>query len=123
MATVTSSERRRRASADGWWRLRPEYASWDAEARFDMPGVQVTGLKAAQCGEVLKGVLKPHQCKLFGRECTPERPVGALVVSSEGACAAYHNYVYHRHRRRRLEAVHSAVSHRQGPQSALTLQL
>ena len=56
------------------------------------PGVRVTDPKAAQCGEVLKGVLKPAQCKLFGRECTPEHPVGALMVSSEGSCAAYYNY-------------------------------
>lgn len=73
-------------------RIREEYADWDAERRFSMPGVRVTDPKAAQCGEVLKGVLKPHQCKLFGRECTPEHPVGALMVSSEGACAAYYNY-------------------------------
>ncbi len=73
-------------------RLRDEYSEWDAEKRFHIPGVRVTDPKAAQCGEVLKGVLKPHQCKLFGRECTPEKPVGALMVSSEGACAAYHNY-------------------------------
>ncbi len=73
-------------------RLRDEYAEWDAEKRFHVPGVRVTDPKAAQCGEVLKGVLKPHQCKLFGRECTPEKPVGALMVSSEGACAAFHNY-------------------------------
>ena len=78
-------------------KLRPDYATWDAEARFEMAGVQVTDPKAAQCGEVLKGVLKPHECKLFGRECTPERPVGALMVSSEGACAAYFNYVHRRH--------------------------
>jgi hydrogenase expression/formation protein HypD len=77
-------------------RLRPEYARWDAEARFETAGVQVTDPKAAQCGEVLKGVLKPHQCKLFARECTPERPVGALMVSSEGACAAHFNYVHRR---------------------------
>jgi hydrogenase expression/formation protein HypD len=77
-------------------KLRTEYATWDAEARFEMPGVRVTDPKAAQCGEVLKGVLKPHQCKLFGRECTPEVPVGALMVSSEGACAAYFNYVHRR---------------------------
>ncbi len=51
---------------------------WDAERRFDVPGIRVTDPKAAQCGEVLKGVLKPPQCKLFGRECTPEHPVGAL---------------------------------------------
>jgi hydrogenase expression/formation protein HypD len=77
-------------------KLRREYEAWDAEARFGMAGVQVTDPKAAQCGEVLKGVLKPHECKLFGRECTPERPVGALMVSSEGACAAYDNYVHRR---------------------------
>ena len=57
-----------------------------------MPGLRVTDPKAAQCGEVLKGVLKPAQCKLFGCECTPEHPVGALMVSSEGSCAAYYNY-------------------------------
>jgi hydrogenase expression/formation protein HypD len=73
-------------------RLRDTYAEWDAERRFSIPGVRVTDPKAAQCGEVLKGVLKPAQCKLFGRECTPERPVGALMVSSEGSCAAYYNY-------------------------------
>jgi hydrogenase expression/formation protein HypD len=73
-------------------RLNDKYAAWDAEQRYDVPGVRVTDPKAAQCGEVLKGVLKPHQCKLFGRECTPEHPIGALMVSSEGSCAAYHNY-------------------------------
>jgi hydrogenase expression/formation protein HypD len=77
-------------------KLRAEYADWDAEARFAVDGVHVTDPKAAQCGEVLKGVLKPHQCKLFATECTPERPVGALMVSSEGACAAYYNYVHRR---------------------------
>lgn len=70
------------------------YAQWDSERRFDVPGVRVTDPQAAQCGEVLKGVLKPPQCKLFGKECTPEHPVGALMVSSEGACAAYYNYAH-----------------------------
>jgi hydrogenase expression/formation protein HypD len=73
-------------------RVKDSYAEWDAEQRFEVPGVRVTDPKAAQCGEVLKGVLKPHQCKLFGRECTPEHPIGALMVSSEGSCAAYYNY-------------------------------
>src|SRR5450755_1197962 len=73
-------------------KIRPSYAQWDAERRFSVPGVRVTDPKAAQCGEVLKGVLKPAQCKLFGNECTPEHPVGALMVSSEGSCAAYFNY-------------------------------
>ena len=70
--------------------LRDTYAEWDAEQRFSVPGIRVTDPKAAQCGEVLKGVLKPAQCKLFGNECTPEHPVGALMVSSEGSCAAYY---------------------------------
>jgi hydrogenase expression/formation protein HypD len=73
-------------------RIRESYAEWDAEHRFSVPGVRVTDPKAAQCGEVLKGVLKPAQCKLFGKECTPEHPIGALMVSSEGSCAAYYNY-------------------------------
>lgn len=73
-------------------RIRASYSEWDSERRFSVPGVRVTDPKAAQCGEVLKGVLKPHQCKLFGRECTPEHPLGALMVSSEGSCAAYYNY-------------------------------
>ena len=73
-------------------RLSDAYARWDAERVFSVAGVRVTDPKAAQCGEVLKGVLKPHQCKLFGKECTPEHPVGALMVSSEGSCAAYYNY-------------------------------
>jgi hydrogenase expression/formation protein HypD len=72
--------------------IRDSYAAWDAERLFSVPGVRVTDPKAAQCGEVLKGVLKPAQCKLFGKECTPEHPVGALMVSSEGSCAAYYNY-------------------------------
>ena len=78
-------------------RIRESYAEWDAERRFSVPGVRVTDPKAAQCGEVLKGVLKPAQCKLFGNECTPEHPIGALMVSSEGSCAAYYNY---EHRKR-----------------------
>ena len=86
--------------------LRESYAAWDAEQLFQVAGVRVTDPKAAQCGEVLKGVLKPHQCKLFGRECTPERPVGALMVSSEGSCAAYYNYEH----RKGLAAAGSAAT-------------
>jgi hydrogenase expression/formation protein HypD len=75
-------------------KISPRYADWDAEVRFEIPGVRVTDPKAAQCGEVLKGVLKPRQCRLFGKECAPEHPIGALMVSSEGACAAYYHYVH-----------------------------
>jgi len=73
-------------------RIRDTYAGWDTERLFSVPGIRVTDPKAAQCGEVLKGVLKPVQCKLFGQECTPEHPIGALMVSSEGSCAAYYSY-------------------------------
>jgi len=100
---------------DSALRIRPRYAAWDAEVRFGMPEIRAAEAGAdascempfcescgdlpygdVQCGEVLKGALHPHQCKLFGGECTPERPIGALMVSSEGACAAYYNYVHRR---------------------------
>jgi hydrogenase expression/formation protein HypD len=86
-------------------RLKEEYAAWDAEAIFGTSGVRVTDPKAAQCGEVLKGVLKPAQCKLFANQCTPENPVGALMVSSEGSCAAYYNY---EHRKQALVGIGAA---------------
>ncbi len=73
-------------------RLREEYAAHDAERVFDLPGVRVADPKACQCGEVLKGVIKPWECKVFGTACTPETPIGTCMVSSEGACAAYYNY-------------------------------
>jgi hydrogenase expression/formation protein HypD len=87
-------------------RVNDKYAAWDAEQCFAVPGIRVTDPKAAQCGEVLKGVLKPHQCKLFGRECTPEHPIGALMVSSEGSCAAYHNY---EHRKAAMVSLNSVA--------------
>jgi len=73
-------------------RLSDAYADLDAERRFAVPGVRVADPKACQCGEVLKGVIKPYECKVFGSACTPERPIGTCMVSSEGACAAYYNY-------------------------------
>ncbi|MEA2151785.1 MAG: hydrogenase expression/formation protein HypD [Solirubrobacteraceae bacterium] len=73
-------------------RLSDDYAEWDAELRFSVPGVRVADPKACQCGEVLKGVIKPWECKVFGTACTPERPIGTCMVSPEGACAAYYNY-------------------------------
>jgi hydrogenase expression/formation protein HypD len=73
-------------------RLAYAYAGFDAELRFDTPGVRVADPKACQCGEVLKGVIKPWECKVFGTACTPERPIGTCMVSSEGACAAYYNF-------------------------------
>ena len=73
-------------------RLNDDFAEWDAELRFSVPGVRVADPKACQCGEVLKGVIKPWECKVFGTACTPETPIGTCMVSSEGACAAYYNY-------------------------------
>ncbi|HLH64825.1 MAG TPA: hydrogenase formation protein HypD [Solirubrobacteraceae bacterium] len=73
-------------------RLSAAYADFDAELRFSVPGVRVADPKACQCGEVLKGVIKPWECKVFGTACTPERPIGTCMVSSEGACAAYYNF-------------------------------
>jgi hydrogenase expression/formation protein HypD len=72
--------------------VRESYAVFDAERIFDVPGVRVADPKACQCGEVLKGVLKPWECKVFGTACTPETPIGTCMVSSEGACAAYYNF-------------------------------
>lgn len=72
--------------------LNERYADFDAERRYAVPGVRVADPKACQCGEVLKGVLKPWECKVFGSACTPETPIGTCMVSSEGACAAYYNF-------------------------------
>ncbi len=73
-------------------RVKESFAEHDAERIFDLPQVRVADPKSCQCGEVLKGVLKPWQCKVFGTACTPETPIGTCMVSSEGACAAYYNY-------------------------------
>ncbi|MEX2553708.1 MAG: hydrogenase formation protein HypD, partial [Actinomycetota bacterium] len=73
-------------------KLSDAYSEWDAELRYSTPGVRVADPKACQCGEVLKGVIKPWECKVFGTACTPETPIGTCMVSSEGACAAYYNF-------------------------------
>jgi hydrogenase expression/formation protein HypD len=73
-------------------KLSDAYADLDAELRYAVPGVRVADPKACQCGEVLKGVIKPWECKVFGTACTPEHAIGTCMVSPEGACAAYYNY-------------------------------
>lgn len=73
-------------------RLRPAYVRYDAEKKFPVPNLKIADPKACQCGEVLKGAIKPWQCKVFGTRCTPESPLGSLMVSSEGACAAVYQY-------------------------------
>jgi hydrogenase expression/formation protein HypD len=85
-------------------KLRPEFAAWDAEERFELPGARVDDPKACQCGEVLIGAIKPWECRVFGTACTPERPIGTCMVSSEGACAAYYSYGRLASRRERVPA-------------------
>jgi hydrogenase expression/formation protein HypD len=74
------------------YRLRPEYADFDAESRFAVKGLQTRESTACISGQILQGVKKPHECPAFGKQCTPEHPLGATMVSSEGACAAYYHY-------------------------------
>jgi hydrogenase expression/formation protein HypD len=73
-------------------RLRSDLGAYDAEVKFALPGHQVQDHRACACGDILKGVKKPWDCKVFGTACTPETPLGACMVSSEGACAAYYRY-------------------------------
>ena len=80
------------------WRLSPRYAEFDAEERFSVSDMRTDESALCRSGEVLQGLIKPHECAAFGKECTPRNPLGATMVSSEGACAAYYTY-------RRLELV------------------
>jgi hydrogenase expression/formation protein HypD len=73
-------------------RLRPDYARFDARNRFPIEDIRAEEPRECMAGEVLRGLRKPHECPAFGTLCTPERPLGAPMVSSEGACAAYHKY-------------------------------
>ncbi len=80
------------------WRLADGYRAFDAELRFGVGGTAVPEPDRCRSGEVLQGLIRPDECEAFGRECTPRSPLGATMVSSEGACAAYHQY-------RRLDGV------------------
>ena len=73
-------------------KLREEFRYMDAEIKYDIPEMQGTVHTACRCGEVLQGICLPTQCKLFGKACNPLHPVGACMVSGEGACSAYYNY-------------------------------
>jgi len=81
------------------WRLSARYRDFDAELRFAVTDIHTAESPLCRSGEVLQGLLKPHECAAFGKQCTPRNPLGATMVSSEGACAAYYAY-------RRLELVH-----------------
>ncbi|OJZ73915.1 hydrogenase formation protein HypD [Mycobacterium paraffinicum] len=83
------------------WTLSPRYAEFDAELKFGVGQLRVSESAECHSGEVLKGLLKPNECPAFGKSCTPRTPLGATMVSSEGACAAYYQF-------RRLEAAANA---------------
>ncbi len=74
------------------WRLRPEFAEFDAEQRYQVGGIQTLESPLCIAGQILQGKRKPVDCPAFGKTCTPEHPLGATMVSSEGACAAYYRY-------------------------------
>lgn len=74
------------------WGLRPEWAAYDAEQRFSVAHIQTQESPICIAGQILQGLKKPPQCPAFGQQCTPETPLGATMVSSEGACAAYYRY-------------------------------
>ena len=73
-------------------KIRPEFATFDAERRFDLHYQAVPDHKQCECGAILRGVKRPTDCKLFGTVCTPENPMGSCMVSSEGSCAAHYTY-------------------------------
>ncbi|HGX92410.1 MAG TPA: hydrogenase formation protein HypD, partial [Candidatus Tenderia sp.] len=75
-------------------KMKDAFADYDAERKFPVENLKIADPKSCQCGEVVKGVIKPWDCKIFGSQCNPENPMGALMVSSEGACAAYYNNGY-----------------------------
>jgi hydrogenase expression/formation protein HypD len=84
------------------WRLSDRFRAYDAEVRFDVGSIHSVESATCRAGEVLQGLIKPNQCEAFGRQCTPRNPLGATMVSSEGACAAYFRY-------RRLEPAASVA--------------
>ena len=73
-------------------KIRPDFAAWDAERKFDLHYASVPDHRQCDCGAILRGVKRPVDCKLFGTVCTPESPMGSCMVSSEGACAAHYSY-------------------------------
>ncbi|PKN33056.1 MAG: hydrogenase formation protein HypD [Deltaproteobacteria bacterium HGW-Deltaproteobacteria-19] len=72
--------------------FREEFGAWDARTRYPIPEMAVEEIKGCSCGEILRGVRTPEECPLFRRTCTPSKPVGPCMVSSEGTCAAHFKY-------------------------------
>ena len=74
------------------WSLKEAFREFDAEHKFPVADIDSKESELCKSGEVLQGTIKPHECPAFGKECTPRKPLGATMVSSEGACAAYYSY-------------------------------
>ncbi len=74
------------------WRLREEFSAYDAEKIYTLPKEEIEDHKLCICGDILRGMAKPTECQVFGTACTPAKPLGSCMVSSEGACAAYYKY-------------------------------
>ena len=74
------------------WKLSEKYRDFDAELKYAVTDIKTHESPLCRSGEVLQGLIKPNQCEAFGKECTPRKPLGATMVSSEGACAAYFQY-------------------------------
>jgi hydrogenase expression/formation protein HypD len=74
------------------YKLRWEYRDFDAERRFEVEDIQTRESELCISGQVLRGIKKPRDCPAFGKQCTPDSPLGATMVSAEGACAAYFAY-------------------------------
>ena len=77
------------------YRLREEYSAFDAEQIFNVAHVETQESSVCMSGEILRGAKKPHECPAFGKKCTPQNPLGATMVSAEGACAAYFTFGRH----------------------------
>jgi len=73
-------------------RFRKDYHHYDAELKFGLVQAQIQDPAICQCGDVVRGIIKPTQCAAYGKQCTPQTPLGALMVSSEGACSAYYQF-------------------------------
>jgi hydrogenase expression/formation protein HypD len=92
--------------ADSAVQINDDYAAFDAERRFTVPAVPAADPKSCRCADVVRGLIHPQSCKLFGTTCTPDDPIGSCMVSNEGACAAH--YLYGRHRAARVDATVAA---------------
>ncbi|MEH6473900.1 MAG: hydrogenase formation protein HypD [Halopseudomonas sp.] len=92
-------------------KIKAAYAEFDAEQRFTLTQRSTQENKACECGAILRGVKTPRDCKLFGKQCTPENPLGSCMVSSEGACAAHYSYGRYRDEKPTSDSIATDITH------------